>query len=122
MFLFFSERNIILPNNPIGSLPKLFRDRVALVNNEILIEDLEDLAPRERSVHDDCDDEGSKDQRTKAKLLVVVVVVVVGRKRKGSFKGGVDLGTDGWKDGWLGGNAVQRGGQVDRQFGLWEER
>jgi len=59
--LFFSERNIILPNNPIGSLSKLFRNRVALVNDEILIEDLEDLAPRERSVHDDCDGGQSKD-------------------------------------------------------------
>ena len=41
-------------------------------------------------------------------------MVVVGRKSKGSFKGGVDLGTDGWKDERKGGDAVQRGRQVDR--------
>lgn len=35
------------PNNPICSLAQLFGDSIALVDNEILIEDLEDLAALE---------------------------------------------------------------------------
>lgn len=34
---------VYLPNDAICSLAKLFRDIVAFVNNEILVEDLEDL-------------------------------------------------------------------------------
>ena len=35
------------PNNAIGTLSKLFGDIVALVDHEILVEDLEDLAALE---------------------------------------------------------------------------
>lgn len=35
------------PDNAIGTLTKLLGDSIALVNNEVLVEDLEDLAPGE---------------------------------------------------------------------------
>jgi hypothetical protein len=34
------------PDNTVGTLPKLLGDCVALIDNEVLVENLEDLAPR----------------------------------------------------------------------------
>jgi hypothetical protein len=37
---------VILPNNAISTLPKFFCDGIAVINDEVLVEDLEDLAAR----------------------------------------------------------------------------
>lgn len=37
--------HVHVPDDTIGTLAKLLRDSISLVNNKILVEDLEDLAP-----------------------------------------------------------------------------
>ena len=39
------KREEYLPDNPVGTLAELLRNIVPFIHNELLVEDLEDLAP-----------------------------------------------------------------------------